>query len=255
MKNGADQWVAPTPDSISRAVAAGGTKPLFALTNRVDGAYPLVWVDNLSVAAKGLSPEKANAIAHFTRYVATLGQQGAAALGEGKLSPALVTTALRGADAIVKSNCTGADVKLVSTPDPGPYAPPDLATAGIGKMAVCERSTPEVAPPPAPAAPEVPPDTSAPPEEAPAFAEPNLPAPSEFDEGLGSGGGNTAAGPLANAPTAKAQSKQGPKVKMPFAVLASSKRGVDRLATVLLGAVLFLLLRATVWPRVCKRLG
>ncbi len=258
MKNGSDQWVAPTPDSISKAVAAGGTKPLFALDHKVDGAYPLVWVDNLSVAAKGLSPEKTNGVAGFVRYVATLGQQGAAALGEGKLSPALVTEALKGADAIVKSNCTGADVKVVSSTDPGPYAPPDLAKANIGTMSVCERVKPE-APAPAPS-PAASPGTSSAvsqPAEAPSDFASDSGAPSQYEAALRSGrGAGVAAPPPALAPPPAApQSKRPPAVKMPFAMLATSKRGVDRLATLLLGAMLFLLLRATVWPRVCKRLG
>lgn len=253
MKNGADQWVEPTPESIAKAVAAGGNKPLFALTNRVDGAYPLVWVDNLSVAAKGLSPAKANAVASFVRYVATLGQKGAAALGEGKLSPALVTQALEGADAIVKSNCEGAGVRVVSTTDLGPYAPPSLSTAGLAKVSSCVPVEAETPAPPA----DPGPDASSPVDDAPLTSEPELPFPSDLDEALPAGDGETAAAPLADTPAgpANVQAQREPKVKLPFAVLAASARGVDRLATILIGAVLFLLLRATIWPRICKRLG
>ncbi len=253
MKNGADQWVEPTPESISKAVAAGGTKPLFALNNRVDGAYPLVWVDHLSVTAKGLSPGKANAVASFVRYVATLGQEGAAALGEGRLSPALVTQALEGANAIVTSNCEGAGVRVVSTTDPGPYAPPALSKAGIGRMSLCEPVEGEA---PAPAT-DAPADTPAPAEETAFDPEPELPFPSEFDEPLPTGDGETAAPSITDLPAATAgtQSNRAPRVKLPYSVLAGSSRGVDRLATVLLGALLFLLARATIWPRIHKRLG
>ncbi len=253
MKNGAGQWVGPTPDSIDKAVAAGGTKPLYALDHKVDGGYPLVWVDNLSVPAKGLSPEKTNAIAGFARFVATLGQKGAAALGEGRLSHALVTEALKGADAIVKSNCVGGGVRVVSTSDLDPYAPPALAKAGLGKVSSCERVKPEAAPTPAPADS---PAVSAPPADAPADPVPDTSSPSQFNEALGAvGGGGQAAAPAPALAGGGAPSKRTPVVKMPYAVLAVSGRGVDRLATLLLGAVLFLLVRATIWPRVSKRLG
>lgn len=247
VENGADQWIAPTPDSISKAVAVGGAKPLYALENRVDGAYPLVWVDQLSVRAKGLSPEKTNAVASLVRQIVTQGQEGAAALGEGRLSPALVTEALKGADAIVKSNCVGDGVRAVSASDAGPYAPASLKDAGIGEMMLCERT--KAAEPPV-AEPEASPDPPVAEEEvfdpgselaspAPLEEEPELALPEPADAG---------------APAA-AKPKAAPRAKLPYAVLAASPRGVDRLTTILLGAGLFLLGRATLWPRLRKRLG
>ncbi len=48
--------------------------PLYALTNKVPGAYPLVWVDHLYAPAHGLSIEKTEALAAVIRYLATAGQ-------------------------------------------------------------------------------------------------------------------------------------------------------------------------------------
>jgi len=253
IRNGADQWVEPTPDSISKAVAAGGAKPLYALENRVEGAYPLVWIDQLSAPAKGLSPEKANAVASFVRYVATQGQAGAAALGEGRLSPALVTEALRGADAIVKSNCAGDGVRAASVTDPGPYAPASLKDAGIGEMLLCERTKPAEQPAAAPAPePGTPSDVpEAEPEEEPfdSGAEQALPEAQDEEPEMDVPELSQEAPPGARRP------KAAPKVKLPYAVLAASSTGVDRLTTILLGAGLLLLGRATLWPRLRKRLG
>ena len=87
MQNANGDWVAPTPDSID----AGGRRPvarapLFALTNKVPGAYPLVWVDHLYAPAHGLSIEKTEALATVIRYLATAGQDAAQPVGEGRLS-------------------------------------------------------------------------------------------------------------------------------------------------------------------------
>ena len=139
MQNANGDWVAPTTDAIDKAVDAGGTKPLFALTNKVAGAYPLVWVDNLYAPAHGLSIEKTEGMAMLIRYLATTGQKRSTAVGEGRLPAALVTQSLAAADQLVRSNCVGSDRKIVSSSDPGPLAP---ATAtemrSIGSMLHCE---------------------------------------------------------------------------------------------------------------------
>ena len=56
VQNANGDWVAPTPDSLSKAVAAGGETPMHALTNKVAGAYPLTWVDYLYVPGEGSEP-------------------------------------------------------------------------------------------------------------------------------------------------------------------------------------------------------
>ena len=88
VQNANGDWVTPTPDSINAAVNAGAAAPMYALTNKVPGAYPLVWVDNLYAPAKGLSIDKMEALATVIRYIATAGQDAAAPVGEGKLSRA-----------------------------------------------------------------------------------------------------------------------------------------------------------------------
>ncbi len=75
VQNANGEWVEPTPDSINKAVDAGGAAPLFAMTNKVPGAYPFVWVDQLYAPAKGLSIEKTEVIAAVIRYLATAGQR------------------------------------------------------------------------------------------------------------------------------------------------------------------------------------
>ena len=138
VQNKGGEWTAPTPDSISKAVEAGGDEPLYALTHEAAGAYPLVWVNHLYAPASGLSVEKTEALAATIRYLATAGQDAAAPVGEGKLSAALAAKALAGADDLVTGNCKGADRKLVTSSDPGPYAPDLPALKAIGPMKHCQ---------------------------------------------------------------------------------------------------------------------
>lgn len=144
VQNANGEWVAPTPASIDAAVNAGGAAPLFALSNRVPGAYPLVWVDHLYAPAHGLSLAKTEGMAALIRYVATAGQDAALPVGEGRLSAPLVAMALAGANQLVKSNCEGPDRHVVETTDPGPYAPDLPALKTIGAMLHCEPGAPAV---------------------------------------------------------------------------------------------------------------
>jgi hypothetical protein len=139
MQNANGDWVSPTPDAINKAVDAGGDTPLYALTNNVPGAYPLVWVDRLYAPAHGLSVAKTEGLAMLIRYLVTTGQTKEAAAGDGQLTPALVDQALQSANQLVTSNCVGSDRKVVASTDPGPLAP-DSATAmkSIGTMMHCE---------------------------------------------------------------------------------------------------------------------
>lgn len=254
IRNAADEWVEPTPASISAAVASGGTEPLHALSTPVAGAYPLVWVDHLSVPNSGLSAEKANAVAGLIRFVAARGQEGAAALGEGRLPDALVQEALRGADAVVEANCTGSDVQLVSNGAVGAYAPPALAEAGIASMKHCERISPAE---PLPSA-SAPSDAAAIPfgPSDPGFS--SAPAPASSSQAAG-GTATTPAAAGASGPTitpvgAAAPPARAP-VDLPFGLLANTRPGLDRVVTILLGGGLFLLVRATIWPRLRKALN
>jgi hypothetical protein len=137
IRNANGDWVAPTPDSINAAVNAGGGAPNYALTNKVPGAYPLVWVDNLYAPAKGLSVQRTEATATLIRYLATDGQEVARPAGEGRLSPALVAMALAAANQLVKSNCEGPDRHVEDNTDPGPFAPDLPGIKAIGTMSHC----------------------------------------------------------------------------------------------------------------------
>jgi ABC-type phosphate transport system substrate-binding protein len=138
IQNHAGEWVAPTPDSITKAVAAGGTEANYALSHDVTGAYPLAWIDHLYVPAKGLTIAKTEALATVIRYLATAGQNAAAPVGEGKLPESLVQQSLAAADAVVKGNCTGTDAVIVKSSDPGPDAPNSPQMKTIGVMTHCQ---------------------------------------------------------------------------------------------------------------------
>lgn len=142
VQNANGDWVSPTPDSIDAAVNAGGMTPLHALTNKVPGAYPLVWVDNMYVPAHGLTIGKTEALAATARYIVTAGQDAAAPVGEGRLSLPLVATALAATDAFVRSNCTGNDRHVVESTDAGPLVPEVPTVKTIGTMAHCEPGAP-----------------------------------------------------------------------------------------------------------------
>jgi hypothetical protein len=139
MQNANGDWVAPTSDAITKAIAAGGAEPLYALTHPVPDAYPLAWVDNLYAPAHGLSIQKTEALATLIRYLATTGQEKAASVNEGRLSDDLVKQALAAADQLVEGNCVGADREIVASADPGPTAPASAAAMrAIGNALHCE---------------------------------------------------------------------------------------------------------------------
>jgi hypothetical protein len=237
VQNANGDWVTPTPDSISKAVASGGETPLYALTNKVPGAYPLAWVDYLYAPAKGLSREKAEAIASVIRYLATAGQKAAEPVGEGKLSSDLTQKALAAANTLIESNCAG---KVIENTEAGPYAPdlPELKSIGTVKHCTTEPK-------------EAPPTT--------------IPAGSgSFTATDFSTGAATTTGGATDAPTASSSSGTGgdgdgsrsisaalTATKLPLP-LPSSLARLDRLATILLGAGLFLLLRKPVSRMLAK---
>lgn len=155
VQNASGDWVLPTADAIDKALEAGAQTPLYALTNKVPGAYPMVWVDNLYLPKTGLSVDKTNALAAYIRYMATAGQAvvsaplkaptdsngkmiGTQPLSEGHLTKAMAATAIAAADDFVRSNCVGADRRITNDPKPGPYAPAlDVVTA-IGPSVNCQ---------------------------------------------------------------------------------------------------------------------
>lgn len=245
MQNAAGDWVAPTPESIEKAVDAGGDDPLHALANPVPGAYPLVWVNHLYAPAKGLSVAKTEALATTIRYLATDGQDAAKPVGEGKLSAPLVKQALEGADKLVTSNCVGNDRKIVETTSPGPYAPDLPGIKAIGEMLHCEAVGP-VATTTATTVPgTLPPDTTP-------YVDPGLTADTSFDT---SGFDDSTDGAVTFPPTTAAPAPTkattstapaGPKAgdpvvgALPFTVPSGKPQGYDRMAALLVGGSLHL---------------
>ena len=138
MANANGDYVAPTTESIDAAVAAGGDQPLYALTNKVPNAYPLVWVEHLYVRSSGLSQLQTEALATSIRYLVTAGQAFAQPVGEGHLTPALVTQALKAADDLVTQNCSAKSEQIVKSTDPGPYFPKTDPAPAIGSMLHCQ---------------------------------------------------------------------------------------------------------------------
>jgi hypothetical protein len=108
LQNGSKEWVAPTSESVTKAITAGGDVPLYALDNDVPGGYPLAWVDSIYVPATGLSIDEVNAVSAFIRFVATDGQDIVKADNDGVISPDLLTKALAAANKAVTENCDAA---------------------------------------------------------------------------------------------------------------------------------------------------
>jgi ABC-type phosphate transport system substrate-binding protein len=138
VQNANGEWVEPTQDAIKAAVDAGGEQPLYAMTNKVPGAYPLVWTERLYAPASGLSIQKTEALAAYVRYLATAGQQYSAAVGEGQISTGMRAEALKAADDLVRGNCVGSDREVVTNTDPGSYTPKTVVAANIGTMLHCQ---------------------------------------------------------------------------------------------------------------------
>jgi ABC-type phosphate transport system substrate-binding protein len=242
IQNASGQWTIPTVDAIDKAIDAGGSTPLYALTNKVDGAYPLVWPVYLYTRAHGLSPDKAEAIATFVRYLATDAQNGTAKYGDGRLSGQLQAQAFAAADKIVTENCTQAGYAVVDSIDPGPYAPKGSNWSAIGSMKHCQ--------PAAPVTTTVP-TTSAPTTVAPATT-PSLTGDTTPSVSGGGSGDTTSTTVASTSNPASTTSSANTKHQAHLIALTASKLPLpppsaagttDKLAAFVLGALLYLLLR------------
>jgi hypothetical protein len=123
IQNGAGEYIAPTPDNMTKAASLGGGQPLYGLNESVPGAYPLTFVDDIYVPTKGLSVEKMNAIATLMRYQAIEGQDVETTLGEGKLPASLLQQTVSAADEVIKDNCTGDGQEVHTVQGGGPFWP------------------------------------------------------------------------------------------------------------------------------------
>ena len=137
IKNGAGEWLSVTPDSITTALAAGSGAPLFAATQNVPGGWPLSWANSIYAPDSGLTGVEANTVAAIIRWQSTVGRQRSAELSEGQLPDVLVAKALVAADKIVSSNCTAAGLKTVLTSDVSRFAPAGTL-ADLGETLWCD---------------------------------------------------------------------------------------------------------------------
>ncbi len=135
IQNAHGDWVTPTQASIDAALAVG-TQPDIAALQNIPDAYPLVYINNVFTIAGTLTPEKANALAAFIRYVATDGQQLIVDHGSTSLPASLRSQALAGANEIVVKNCTKAGFE-VSSSGVSAYEPATPGVQSIGPMKHC----------------------------------------------------------------------------------------------------------------------
>lgn len=284
VKNAAGNWVVPSKQTLQAGLNAGvtgnGFTPNAALTDRnLATAYPLTYVSYLVAPTKGLSPDKANALATLVRYVVTSGQKAATDAGDPALPDPLVKRALELADALVKSNCDGPGLKAVETTDPGPYAPAPGALTGVGRLQRCDSGpvAPTTAPaPPAPtvtgpyqAATTTAPTTTAAPA-APPPANNNSAPRTTASTARSSGPAITTRGsppssdaaPTTTTAAAPSTTRAGPStdstasaiaraVELPFGLPQPSNNVFDRLTTMILGGGgMYVGLRRLLWRRI-----
>jgi hypothetical protein len=142
LRNAAGEWVAPSTESISAAVAAAGGSPMGGSVDPVPGAYPITWVNRLYAPATGLTADEANVVATMIRVQVTAGQgDPALLLGDGRLPAPQVREALDAADRIVSSNCAAAKGTVVRAQGLGPYAP-STTNGGIEQVTICRADAP-----------------------------------------------------------------------------------------------------------------
>lgn len=269
--NGANEWVRPTPESISTAAAAGNGTPLYGLTENAPGAYPLTWISSIAAPSKGLTPEKATALATAIRFMVTEGQSATAPLGEGRLPTPMVQKAIEAADQIVTSNCTGSDRTLATVDGGGPNWPngvPAPATSKICKAVTTPgvtTTTVFVGPVDTQAGLVTPPTT----QPAPAYVPPAVtPTPkssgvgalpdSSYDGDLGptdvavesiSETADTSPPTTAGDGDAEQLNVSSVAAQLPLALPSDGRFGLDRLATAALGGAAFMLVRGSIRKR------
>lgn len=143
VQNGAGQFVAPTTATLSKAAELGAGRPLFGLAASdlaslpdpaaASDVYPLTYLQRIYLPATGLTAEKANVLATLLRFDATSGQAIQATLGEGTLPTGLALETLDKAEELVTRNCVGVGRSLVTADDGGPYWPADAPPpTGLG---------------------------------------------------------------------------------------------------------------------------
>lgn len=258
LQNGSGAYVQPTTDTITKAAALSNGVPLGELSDLVApaDAYPLTWVSNLEVQSSGLPIDKTTAIATLIRYSVTEGQKAAAGLGEGTLPAPLVTQALTAANDVVVGNCTGSDRKVVQSADGGQYWPTGVAPPVGGAYVCVSTATPGAAVSPATvknatiAAPVRAESTTTAPALPRSSAVAPYVAPSSYagsplgSDELGKSAESAGAPPVNTSNSAaKVDSAVLATATLPLALPGDGRNSLDRLSTMLLGGVAFLIAR------------
>lgn len=254
-----------TPDSITKAIAAGGETPFYAASHPVSGAWPFSWVNRIYFPAKGLSVDQTNAAATMLRWQVTVGQAVAPLLADGMLTVDMAKEAIKAANDLVASNCAAAKGKLVKEVGAGPFTPKDQGAVfeALGAQSWCQSTA--ATPAPLADTPVLPRGITAADMNSAGYGDGNLGSFNSSYEPVGDAGytpigetydvvGEAPAVAVANA-TAAAEGAGAKKsdVKVeeiaadtPLDLPGKQARGMDRIATVALGAALFFLVRA-IW--------
>ncbi len=245
-----------TPQAITKAVAAGGETPFFAATTPVPGAWPFSWVDRIYLPERGLSVDQTNAAALMLRLQMTAGQVVAAGIYDGQLTRAMVLEGLAAANKVVESNCAAAKGVVVKEKGAGPFTPATLGPVmeALGTVPWCQAT----AATPPPAADTTPLPVGVSPSDLtagygdygsyPYDSSGYTPLGESYDAAGGGGGTGGAAGG-ADGPAAEKDvddSVEEIAAEMPLELPGKGSRGMDRIATVALGAALFFAARA-IW--------
>lgn len=270
-----DLWVADyvsdgevrsgTPEAITAAIAAGGETPFYAASHPVSGAWPFAWVNRIYFPAKGLSVDQTNAAATMLRWQMTVGRAVSPTFADGQLTLDMAKEGIKAANDLVASNCAAAKGKVVKEVGAGPFTPKDQAAVfeALGPQSWCQATA---------ATPVAPPNTQTLPlgitsddMRNAGYSDGTIGSfnPS-FDPGTDAGytpigaTSDVAGDASATAVAAATAAADGAGVKTsevkveeissdtPLELPGKQTRGMDRLATIALGAALFFLLRA-IW--------
>lgn len=248
-----------TSDAITAAIAAGGDTPFYAASNSVPGAWPFSWVERIYFPARGLTVDQTNAAALMLRWQMTVGQEVSPLMADGKLNAALVKEGMSAANQVVESNCEAAKGKIVKEVGAGPYTPKDLGPVfeAMGPVSWCQATA--TTPAPSADSPTLPLGITSDDLLAAGYTDGTYGSfDSSYDSGLTPLGetyddaavaGATAGAAGAAAEGAAEETDEGVEeiaAEMPLGLPGTGPRGMDKIATVALGAAMFFVARA-IW--------
>lgn len=254
-----------TPDAITKAIAAGGETPFYAASHPVASAWPFAWVNRIYFPAKGLSVDQTNAAATMLRWQMTVGQAVAPTLADGMLTLDMTKEGIKAANDLVASNCAAAKGKVVKEVGAGPFTPKDQGAVfdALGPQSWCQATA--ATPAPATNNPTLPLGITADDMRNAGYSNGSLGSfNNAYESGTDSGYTpigetyDTATDSVAATVAAAVAAADGAGAKKadlkveeisadtPLELPGKQTRGMDRIATVALGAALFFLVRA-IW--------